>query len=815
MRWALAGLLVLILSSAAWAQARGQVLSVGFDNRYRPDCWTPMLVQLTSQIEQPTVYQIQVVQEDLDRDRVAFTQEVTLGGNLEGRSATTENFWIYFKPKPTAGGLPDARNLATNLQTLNTELKVFLCTKDGKQLCVLPLTSTILNVDPIRGLGDVSRSRKLVLFVTDGSDKPAAPSEESMPAVLEDVEAIALQPRDLPTSILGYDAVDAIVWMDADANFLTSGTRAPALQAIRQWVRQGGHLVICQPPEPGKIKPFADLLPVSSSVDGRWAIPISDRPDIDVLRRFGRFEQLDHPWPPPGSFPPMKVARAPALSDAKVDEWMQWSDPPQFTPWLARRVCGLGAVTWVAQDLGNPILTRQIKRGWRSIWDRVFDWNNAPDVPEDYKPPEDGLDPWKPAAGLDLAAAMRNGMDLSSKAAAFVLVACFFFVIYWLIAGPGMYLFLASRKRAHLSWFMFAATAVAATALTALLVRLLVRGPPELHHLSLIRCAADDSDALIDSRFGLYIPQDGLKKIDLAGIDPRQLSTLTPFAIPPQDLHDEDVLPAYLEYQVPVFPSADSDVISVSIPYRSTSKKLQTHWVGPLSGRIQVPVGLGDVKLIAPGNNGYLDGTLANHTGYDLLDVYIAFKQSPTTGWNEPSTRDYNYLIYLPSWPKDALVRLQDLTSNKYAMNLDNPDAPRPGGNSPVHGRLERELDWDRYWHTRSDELHQRLEEALPLLTLFDRLPPWRNQLDGRWPRLELYHRTARWMNLSPAVSAGELVICAVASIDGDIAKTPLPVPLSVSDSPVAGQGTTMVQFVLPLDRSAMYAMPTTRPEMQ
>src|SRR5271169_5978745 len=104
MRFLLAGLLILALPAAALAQARGQVLTIGFNNHYRPDCWTPMLVQLTSQSADSQVFQIQIVQEDLDQDRVTYSQPVALSGNVDGRPATTENFWVYFKPTPVDGG---------------------------------------------------------------------------------------------------------------------------------------------------------------------------------------------------------------------------------------------------------------------------------------------------------------------------------------------------------------------------------------------------------------------------------------------------------------------------------------------------------------------------------------------------------------------------------------------------------------------------------------------------------------------------------------------------------------------------------------
>ena len=611
------------------AQARGQVLSLGFNNHYRPDCWTPMLVQLTSQSPDPQTYQIQIQQQDLDRDQVTYIQTVALGGNVEGRPATTENFWAYFKPTPVDGGLPDASDLTTTLATLNSRLKVFLCDKDGKQISTLPLTSTILNIDPVRSLGDATRGRKLILFVSDGNDQPEISDYSQQKGVLEDVDAVAVTPRDLPSKVIGYEAVDAIVWMDADANFLISGTHTPSLEAMLQWVHQGGNLVICQPPESIKIKPFEPILPVGGQIDGQWAIPTVDRTDMDVLDRLAHplANSGGQPWPK--DLGPFKVARVPALPGAKVDEWMKWSDEGEtsFTPWLARRGVGLGAVTWVAQDLGNAALTRKAKTGWRYVWDRVFDWNNPPDVAEDYKAPENGgFDLWPGAeTALDLGSLVsRHGMDLTSTAAVYLAIAGFFFALYWGIAGPGMYLVLALKKRANLSWFLFGATAVAATAVTAALVKIVVRGAPELRHVSIVRHAMGEPYGVIDSRFGLYIHQDGLKAIGLGDTAPHEISFLGPFSLHPQYASNSGDLPSYSEYQIAVPDASDSNALSVTIPYRSTSKKLQSHWVGEIKGSVELAADTPQVKV---DQNTNLVGTLINHTGYDLWHVFLGFKQ--------------------------------------------------------------------------------------------------------------------------------------------------------------------------------------------
>lgn len=819
MRIYLAGLLILALPAAALAQARGQVLTIGFNNHYRPDCWVPMLVQLTSQSADSQDYQIQIVQEDLDYDRVVYTQMVTLGGNVEGRPATTENFWAYFKPTPVDLGLPDATDMTTNLQTLNSKLKVFLCDKDGKQLSTLPITATILNIDPIRSVGDPARGQKLILFVSDGTDKPEISDYSAQKGVLQDVDPVIVTPRDLPSKSIGYEAVDAIVWMDADANFLTSGTHTPSLEALLQWVREGGNLIVCQPPEAVKLKPFQQILPVGGQINGEWTIPTVDRDNLDVLTR------LAHPvnnvyvpdWPKGlGTF---KVGRVPVLPGSKVDEWMEWNDGgvKSFTPWLARRGLGLGAVTWVAQDLGNAALTQKAKGGWRYVWDRVFDWNNPTDVPEDPQA-AGGLDAWVQADGaLDLGSEVtRHGMDLTSTAAAYLAIAGFFFAIYWGVAGPGLYLFLAIKKKAELSWFLFGASAVAATLLTALLVKIVIRGAPKLQHVSIVRDADGEADCVIDSRFGLYIPQDGVRAIALPDTDPHEISYLTPFSLHPQYASNSNELPSFSKYDIAVPDTSDPTEVSVEIPYRSTSKKLEAHWVGDVKASI-VPAADTRVVKVYPGNK--IEGTLINHTGYDLWHVFFGFKQ-PLFLPADTYSHDVDRIIYVQYWPKDDALKLDDLMNHNTIMNLDEPTKRgKMMGDNPVYGQMgssnlggvtDAVDSWSRFWYEQGSNVESDLDYALPMLTFFDRLPPMEVNKDQKNSRYEFRRRGGRVLDLSPAESAGNLVICALANKDGDA--SPLPMPLTVSDEPVTGNGTTIFQFVLPMDRSAASGQPSTQP---
>ena len=98
-------LLTLLPAVAAFGQqaVKGDVESIGFGNYFRPDCWTPMLVNLTSTLSEPAEYDIVVEQEDLDSDTVVYKRRITLNAGRQ------DKFWVYFRPRTTRGSLPSNR----------------------------------------------------------------------------------------------------------------------------------------------------------------------------------------------------------------------------------------------------------------------------------------------------------------------------------------------------------------------------------------------------------------------------------------------------------------------------------------------------------------------------------------------------------------------------------------------------------------------------------------------------------------------------------------------------------------------------------
>ena len=184
--------------------------------------------------------------------------------------------------------------------------------------------------------------------------------------------------------------------------------------------------------------------------------------------------------------------------------------------------------------------------------------------------------------------------------------------------------------------------ALAATAVTVGVVKLVLRGSPEVRHISLVRLvpttpAADGTpqfDAAMDSRIGLYIPRDGDQRVAVTHTTAGRVSSLTPLAIHPQFMpENKEGFLDQAKYVVDTDQFVSGKDVTVDVPYRSTLKKLQARWTGTVQEGI-----LGSAKIIEVqdvvdpksrkkvGSTGPIIGKLVNKTGHDLVHVYFAFR---------------------------------------------------------------------------------------------------------------------------------------------------------------------------------------------
>ncbi len=451
MRLFFAGLLLLFIPTVALAQAKGEVESIGFNNAYRPDSWTPMVVRLRPETNDPGTYQIQVWQYDIDGDRPVYTRQITLNGADQARE---QRFWMYFLPQPINKGLPDPTNGGT-LKDLQHDLEVFLCSAKGVKITQLPITSTLQNIDPYRDYSQLPRGAKLILCISDGNSQPAFRDYQAAVGISEEVAVVNLTPRDLPEDPIGYEAVDSIVWLNSDPADLDKGG-AHKLQALQDYVKFGGQLVICQPTTDWqKSLGFGDLLPVT--VQG-----VASKDNLEPLRGMAKPQVADifrprvDAWDRPSG--PFQFARATAKPGAVVQSWIDWKNDGSYsdaTPYLVRGSYGLGQVTWVAQDLGDPAIAGKATTGWPYIWDKVFGWKNETyvlpaNISRDDPDVRLRADQYRPGGPVDIGWQLTQGLNSSSRAAWLIFIAVAFFIVYWVVAGPGGYLYLLAKKRCKL-----------------------------------------------------------------------------------------------------------------------------------------------------------------------------------------------------------------------------------------------------------------------------------------------------------------------------------------------------------------------------
>lgn len=804
MRFVLAGIIQLWLISAAIAGVSGKVESIGFGSFLRRDCWTPMLVQVTSDSAVAEEYALQVVQYDLDGDEVVYTRHILVN------AGETLPVWAYFKPETVNDGIPtDATGTAADLPK---RVRVFLSTPDGsKRIVQLNVTGQMP-----RGLDVADQRPGEKLIVCAGKRPQANEFDQGRPVGLtENLAFVQMDPRRLPDNVLGYDAVDAVVWTDGDPNALAGSQ----FRALRQYIRGGGRLVVLQHAETGKMSKLADLLPVSVTRVEEWKT-------LDPLKSILLPNPNDPPIDQNTNLPidafaaagkgPFHMARATALDEAVVDTWVTWEDGTR-TPYIARHLQGQGSVAWVAQDFSEPALAA-ITHGWPRMWERIFDWQipvgdlrfpqsmkrdaitGRPELADRTKKT------FEPAGVRDLGTPYTKGMDLDSKTAALISIAFIFFIGYWLVAGPGVYLGLAARKKTQWSWFAYGAVAIGATLLTAGVASLVLRGDAQIRHISLVRVGGQgDVPERVFSRFGVYIPSDRADaEIKLTGAQASGATAITPLVIDPRFYSSDASNLRDSRYLVPIHnPDAnDADQCAIYVPIRSTLKKMQAQWTGAATGTIT-----GKPRLVATGSS-LIAGSITNNSGKDLSQVMIVF------GYQTPNSAVRDYVLYLRAWPKGQTLDLETVIAKAWDDTKKNPretifngDA-RFGSLMSVKDALHSPLRSRSYVGVNATEIDDvNYRPSFPIISLFDRLAPMQNS-GGDVTRTDLHRRGVRNWDVSGALAAGAMVV--LAQTDG----SEIPMPLTVDGDKPEGAGMTFWQFIVPIDRSAVNGPPSTQPSV-
>ncbi len=367
-------------------------------------------------------------------------------------------------------------------------------------------------------------------------DKKDKPDDEfnSQPYTRTCNCAVIRQAADLPRRWIGYEGVDVIVLCTSDSQFvhdLLDRSNKDRLDAIRDWVRHGGRLIVSLSASKN-LEQRIDLLnrldiididmqkqPVSSpslSVIGTWATgKLSLAKTLPDLAAEGG-HTIDTAWfkfkPGPRSRPTVDVQRPGAGSGDDADS----------RPLIVNAPYGLGRVMLTAFDLDEPPFTN-----WAG--QEVF-WQNIQKGIR-FAPQVDDAAAKRPYGGFsfqdqeyDLAAKLQRGLETIDDVpvVSFGWVALFI-LLYIVIVGPLDYFFLKKVvKRLELTWITFPVIVISISVAAYVVAYLLKGNDVKINKLDVVdvflepdRTAASGEgpqnvvakDALGTTWFTLFSPQ--------------------------------------------------------------------------------------------------------------------------------------------------------------------------------------------------------------------------------------------------------------------------------------------------------------------
>ena len=332
-----------------------------------------------------------------------------------------------------------------------------------------------------------------------------------------------------------------VVWMERRSRPELKRGGDEKFRALQgSYIRDGGHLVICQSPQWQQYLEFGDLLPVTIQGMEHEArkLPQTAPASLFFFRTSSsRAARTRRPTAEVkletilGKSPTAAVLHRPRGRPSPERSWMSGFRVGQGWPG-PHAVCGCrraararsGRLGRAGSGRSRDHIPRQIGLG-STFGIAVCDWHNV------------GRSRWTTSTWPDRvknpsSLARGNGRSRgqafvhprcsifpADSVSALVALAVAFFILYWVIAGPGMFAYLANRHHPHLSELVCLHSLCDGGNGCDGADRQACRsmGPPQLAGASIIsRRRPGPAEAPdFNSRFGLYIKQDGPQAIEL------------------------------------------------------------------------------------------------------------------------------------------------------------------------------------------------------------------------------------------------------------------------------------------------------------
>jgi hypothetical protein len=430
---------------AAWPRIEIENLRVGFGatNAFKVGTWTPVWIQLRGGDARYVGFMDVEVADD-DGTPTAFRLPVDVGAK------TSQVFTAYTRP--------GSREPELTIRLFDSAgRRVASASQD--QLMPQPPVSFMPDETMILTLGrpqGVEAIPELPDFQSGGRN----PRQRRRSAEQVVIARIDSQTGRLPGRWYGFDAARAVVIDSGDREALKA-LDALRGQALIEWIRRGGHLVIAvganwQAVRDSVLEPILPGLPAGQE-------------RMTSLEALETFAGAAKPITPPGT-PAVMITKLEEIDKRRGTILSVMSN----LPLVVRGTHGFGRVTLIALDVDQKLFSEWPDKG--SFWARAVDLRHRP-ADQGVAGPQFVAGRFYQAGVSDLAGQLRVALEQfpGVRLIPFGWVA-FFIFLYILLIGPGDYFFLKKvLKRMELTWITFP-TIVVTVSLVAYYAAYLLKG---------------------------------------------------------------------------------------------------------------------------------------------------------------------------------------------------------------------------------------------------------------------------------------------------------------------------------------------------
>lgn len=738
------GLLLAVVSpaSAQISEVRLEVPreNLGLAGQTRLGAWTPIRLSLENTSSEPRQIICRWLMKDSDGDRVMAQRRATLD------ALTTQDAWVY-------GPLPIRTNPHDTwaIQVLNEDGTTELARAESLPAKAHPPGQRLIGI-----LGTQDMGLNAYTYQATFHENPAM------------VTGLTL--ATLPDRWYGLSAVDTLVWSrtggDPDDPLLTSNTQ----QALRQWVRRGGHLVIVLPSvgESWSGSGLSDLLPVKSGNMYR----LEERPPNWLGAPRGE-EILD-----------VDITTFNVKPGDGVDIIKTHKDQDEIIrPVIVAKRFGTGRVTLVGFDFADSRYAQMgMPSGKYPVWNDIFMWQAPVFSQSRIDADLNNVKMSRPGSRsiIPLDRFIPGRVSMRGTAATALLAAILVFGLYWVAAGPISFFALKSKNAVRHSWVVFVGIVLGFTAISWAGAWLFAPSNAAISHFTVLTANADSPTVHAHSWFSLYVPSFTEQQIT---IDPDHPNARNTLASPGLIADGSDT--GFVDPQAYSLDVGNPN--TANIPFRSTAKQFEADFLGRVD---QAQAGMTNPFVLPQGDLEIKQAVPAGKISHGLPGSLTNVRVIYCPGDNE-SPQIWQY----PSWAPNEVLELSKLT--KHATLISRPADPTYSNRSMVDEGYLGSMVKDGFGQkligaTGTEGYFNNADtvQYIELLSFFDTLPP-PDFADVTYPYCVAYQRElGRQLDITKLLAGRRLIVM------GHLVDSPIPVPMTVDDEELPSSGWTVVRWV-------------------